>query len=69
MGKRIAWGAGLSLVLLALGAWVGLNYFISGATADPAFFEDAILAFEAADRAEFPPPGGIVFVGSSSIRF
>ncbi len=69
MGKRIAWGTGLALVILGVGAWFGLNYYRSAATVDPGFFEDAILAFEAADRADFPAPGGIVFVGSSSIRF
>jgi lysophospholipase L1-like esterase len=31
-------------------------------------FESEIRAFEAADRASMPAPGGIVFVGSSSIR-
>lgn len=31
-------------------------------------FEDEIVAFEAADRARFPLPGKVLFVGSSSIR-
>ena len=31
-------------------------------------FETAILAFEKSDKAEMPKPGGVVFVGSSSIR-
>lgn len=31
-------------------------------------FEPEIAAFEAADRAHAPPTGGVVFVGSSSIR-
>jgi lysophospholipase L1-like esterase len=35
---------------------------------DPTRFEAEIRAFEAADRASPPPPGGIVFVGSSSIK-
>jgi lysophospholipase L1-like esterase len=34
----------------------------------PARFEAEIAAFEAADRARPPAPGGIVFVGSSSFR-
>jgi lysophospholipase L1-like esterase len=34
----------------------------------PSPWEDAIRAFEAGDRAAPPAPGGIVFVGSSSIR-
>lgn len=36
--------------------------------ADPTRFEPEIRAFEAADRARPPPPGGVVFVGSSSIK-
>ena len=35
---------------------------------DPKRFEAEIRAFEAADRANPPPPGGVVFIGSSSIR-
>lgn len=31
-------------------------------------FEDEILKFEAADREHMPKPGGVLFVGSSSIR-
>lgn len=31
-------------------------------------FEAEILAFEAADRTNPPPPGGVLFIGSSSIR-
>jgi lysophospholipase L1-like esterase len=58
--------AGLALVLLLVGggwlAWYG------SASQDPAFFEDEIAAFEAADRAQAPPRQPIVFVGSSSIR-
>ena len=49
MGKRIAWGAGLSLVLLVLGAWVGLKHFMSAAATDPA-------AGAKADGAASPPP-------------
>lgn len=36
--------------------------------ANPKQWEKEIAAFEAADRKRFPPPGGIVFVGSSTIR-
>lgn len=39
------------------------------APASAAAFEPDIAAFEARDRAAPPPRGGIVFVGSSSIRF
>jgi lysophospholipase L1-like esterase len=35
---------------------------------DPTRFEAEIRAFEAADRVNLPPLGGIVFIGSSSIR-
>jgi len=35
---------------------------------DPRRFEAEIRAFEAADRARPPSPGGVVFVGSSSIK-
>jgi lysophospholipase L1-like esterase len=35
---------------------------------DPTPFEAEILAFEAADRASPPPAGGVVFIGSSSIK-
>jgi lysophospholipase L1-like esterase len=35
---------------------------------DPKRFEAEIRAFEAADRATHPPSGGVVFIGSSSIR-
>ena len=36
--------------------------------ANPKAYEKEIVAFEAADRKRFPKPGGIVFVGSSTIR-
>jgi lysophospholipase L1-like esterase len=38
------------------------------AAAAPARFEAEIRAFEVADRASPPPLGGVVFIGSSSIR-
>jgi len=37
-------------------------------SADPARWEPTIAAFEAEDKANPPQPGGVVFVGSSSIR-
>ena len=40
----------------------------AAAVPDPRRFEADILAFEAADRASPPPLGGVVFVGSSSIK-
>jgi len=66
MRKWIVFGA---LGLAGFAVWLGLRGYTSAATADPAFFEEAIAAFEQADRIEPPEPGGIVFVGSSSIRF
>lgn len=47
--------------------WGELRYY-AAASRDPAFFEDDVLAFEAADRASLPAGGGVVFVGSSSVR-
>ncbi|MEM7384987.1 MAG: hypothetical protein AAF514_08580, partial [Verrucomicrobiota bacterium] len=35
---------------------------------DPAKWEKAIRAFEQADKEKAPEPGGILFLGSSSIR-
>lgn len=66
--KRFAIGVGVVLfaVLTAIAAYF---YSMTGAGEDPAFFERAIRAFEEADRESMPEAGGIVFVGSSSIRF
>jgi lysophospholipase L1-like esterase len=58
--------AGLVLVL-GLAGWLALEWYLRSSQ-DPAFFEDEIAAFEAADRAHPPPERPIVFVGSSSIR-
>jgi lysophospholipase L1-like esterase len=49
------------LILLAAGT-------SAVAAQGPTRFEPEIRAFEAADRTKPPPPGGIVFVGSSSIK-
>lgn len=65
---------GIALAVLAALALAGLLggrgwlEWYGRASQDPAFFEDEIAAFEAADRAEAPPERPIVFVGSSSIR-
>ena len=45
------------------------NASIELAARNPAYFEREIRAFEATDRRSPPKPGGIVFTGSSSIRF
>ena len=49
------------LLTLALG-------LVACATDDPARWASQVEAFEAGDAVESPPPGGIVFVGSSSVR-
>jgi lysophospholipase L1-like esterase len=55
-------------------AWLALLLFASLAplaarAADPARFDEAIAAFEAADAKQRPPAGAIVGTGSSSMRF
>jgi hypothetical protein len=59
----------LGLLVLAAGTGYGALRWYQQASRDPAFFEDDIRAFEAADYENPPAPGGIVFTGSSSIRF
>jgi hypothetical protein len=66
--KKILIGVGLVL-LLAVVAVVAFFAWQKQAAGDLTFFEDEIAAFEASDATSMPPPGGIVFVGSSSIRF
>lgn len=44
------------------------NVSAQNATADEARWEDALAAFAAADLRKTPEPGGVLFVGSSSIR-
>lgn len=60
----------LSLLLIASGSGpVGADAAKDERKAEPeAPFESEIRAFEAADKTDPPPPGGVVFVGSSSIR-
>jgi tetrahydromethanopterin S-methyltransferase subunit B len=61
---RYGWttfGVSLAVALFAAGC-------SDSASGRPGHFESAIVAFENADRADPPPRGGIVFVGSSSIR-
>lgn len=67
------WLVRLGLAALVLGAlaWLGVRGFTvwyPRAALDPAFFADEIAAFAEADAAAPPREGGIVFVGSSSIR-
>lgn len=56
----------LGLLVISAGAFL---WWQTRAGGDPAFFEREIAAFESADLRQMPPRGGIVFVGSSSIRF
>lgn len=54
-------------------AWLGVWLVLSSSAALPATndfarWEKEIAAFEAADRTNPPPKGGILFIGSSSIR-
>ena len=58
LGGRLA-------ILLLMG---GCARPVAAPALDPARFEAEIRAFEAADRASPPPLGGIVFIGSSSIK-
>ena len=59
-------------LVLPLAAVLALGTFPVASAAQPAAtrdqFEPDIQAFEAADRVQPPPMGGIVFIGSSSIR-
>jgi lysophospholipase L1-like esterase len=55
-----------ALLLRAAGVWAQTS--VSAMPAGAASFEENIAAFAAADREHAPPTGGILFVGSSSIR-
>lgn len=68
-GARIAVGVVLALALGAGALYGAVRWYLGAAARDPALFESAIAEFEAADAEAMPAPGGIVFVGSSSIRF
>ena len=62
-------GHHLTTLLLVCACARALPAQTPGAAAlDPRRFEAEIQAFEAADRATPPSPGGVVFVGSSSIE-
>jgi lysophospholipase L1-like esterase len=54
------------LILFALTVQALFNHAASDSSS--ARWESEIRAFEAADQTNAPPPGGVVFVGSSSIR-
>ena len=64
--------AAVVLGALGLAAVLAAAVFLwrqRAASGDPAYFESAIRAFEAEDARAMPAPGGLVFTGSSSIRF
>jgi len=65
--RRIAVGLSL-LILFAAGAMAAFLWWYAQATGNPAFFESEIVDYEESDADSPPPPGAIVFVGSSSIR-
>ena len=56
------------LALAAPGAWAQAGAAVSPAPDPTAVWESAFNAFALADRQHAPLPGGVVFVGSSSIR-
>ncbi len=53
----------------AIAAWLFLPLDASAAELDHARWEKEIAAFETKDRTNPPPQNGVLFVGSSSIRF
>lgn len=59
-----------ALVVMALLAFAGVagGAWVLQAMQGADFWESAIVAFEESDRTAPPPPGAIVFTGSSSIR-
>ncbi len=65
--KRMLLGL-LAVIVVAVGGGVAWFLYQRSAGGDLEFFASDIEAFVKADRAAPPAPGGIVFVGSSSIR-
>jgi len=55
------------LIVLAIGAGLALRNYRQNSV-DPHFFDETIDGFEAEDRANPPPPGAVLFTGSSSVR-
>jgi lysophospholipase L1-like esterase len=67
MRKHWGWIAlGISAIAALVGA-VAIRAFFDGSE-HAAYWKDAIVAFEEADRAAPPDAGAVVFTGSSSIR-
>jgi lysophospholipase L1-like esterase len=66
--RRVVIGVVGLLFLAGIVAFTLLSWYRS-ASHELDFFDSAIDDFVAADRENPPPPGSVVFVGSSSIRF
>jgi lysophospholipase L1-like esterase len=56
------------VVAALLACWIPAGVLPAQTAHDSTRFEKEIAAFEAADRKNPPPPNGILFIGSSSIR-
>lgn len=67
MWKKLL-GGGALIALAMVAAAAAYVFWLGTAGGQPDFFESEIAAFEREDAAAPPAPGGIVFVGSSSIR-
>ena len=67
--KRLGLSILLSLIALVVagGIWISVSW--QDVAAEPDFWEDEIIAFEAADAIAPPEKGLVLFTGSSSIRF
>ncbi len=65
--KKLLLGVLVGAVLVGASGYGWLLWY-GASSQDPAFFDDAIAAFEAADREQPPPDDVIVFTGSSSVR-
>jgi lysophospholipase L1-like esterase len=66
--SRARWAPLLAIALIVAGGCRSLPQGPAPSKGDSAKWEKSIAAFEAADRTNAPPPGAILFTGSSSIR-
>ena len=69
MNKSILFAFLLFIFIAALCTGLAYKWYKQASKNDDAYFESEILAFEESDKQAFPKTNGIVFVGSSSIRF
>ena len=69
MNKNILLGSGLFILGVIVCVALAYKWYKQASKNDDAYFESEILAFEESDKQAFPKTNGIVFVGSSSIRF